>query len=64
MTNLEALAMELGFEYLGEGFDPESGNEGIIVRELGTTNHKVIGSNEEQAEEHLLSLKEYRETGC
>lgn len=48
-----ALAAKIGYEYLGKGID-SAGDDGFIVRKIGTTNCIKIGNNMDQAREWLL----------
>lgn len=48
----KAMAERLGYEYLGKGFD-NAGDDGYIIRKIGTTNLTIIGYTQEQAHEWL-----------
>lgn len=52
------MAHELGFEYLGKGFD-YSGNDGFILRKIGTSHLINIGSTQAAAQDWLLDKYKY-----
>lgn len=47
------MAEKLGYEYLGKGID-SSGNDGFIVRKIGTTEFKSIGETQDSAQDWLM----------
>ena len=47
------LAEKIGYEYLGKGFD-DAGNEGFVIRKLGTTEYKIIGQTQGEAYDWLM----------
>ena len=48
----KSIASKIGYEYLGKGFD-NAGDEGFIVRKIGTAELINIGTNIDQAVEWL-----------